>query len=105
MRAKPGQHLTQAGVILARRAGETIGPFDRVITSTVPRAFETALAMGFAVDEVLDALAQMGDAVDAEIRWPASFGEIAAVMHQGGAAAMFGRRLARLLVEIAAAPR
>ena len=33
------------------------------------------------------ALAQMGDAVDAEIRWPAAFGEIAAVMRQGGAAA------------------
>lgn len=30
----PGRHLNQAGVSLARRAGETIGPFDRVITST-----------------------------------------------------------------------
>ncbi len=102
MRAKPGQHLTQAGVSLARRAGEGIGPFDRVITSTVPRAFETALAMGFAVDEELDALAQMGEGVDREIEWPASFGQIAAVMRRGGAAAKFGQRLARLLAEIAA---
>lgn len=103
MRAKPGQHLTQAGVTLARRVGDGIGPFDRVITSTVPRAFETALAMGFAVDEELAALAQMGDAVDAEIRWPAPFSEIAAAMRRGGAAAKFGHRLARLLVEIVAA--
>lgn len=103
MRGKPGQHLTQAGVTLARRVGETIGPFDRVITSTVPRAFETALAMGFAVDEELEALAQMGEAVDHEIRWPATFGEIGRVMQQGGAAAKFGRRLARLLRDIALA--
>lgn len=102
MRAKPGQHLTQAGVSLARRVGEGLGPFDRVITSPVPRAFETALAMGFAVDEELDALAQMGEGVDREIEWPASFGRIAAVMRRGGAAAAFGRRLARLLGEIAA---
>ncbi len=102
MRAKPGQHLTQAGVTLARRAGEGIGPFNRVITSPVPRAFETALAMGFAVDAELDALAQMGDAVDVEIEWPMTFGALAAVMREGGAAAKFGQRLARLLAEIAA---
>jgi len=103
MRGKPGQHLTQAGVTLARRVGETIGPFDRVITSPAPRAFETAIAMGFAVDEQLDALAEMGSAADAEIRWPASFGEIALAMRRGGAAAKFGKKLARLLRDIALA--
>lgn len=101
MRAKPGQHLTQAGVALARRVGESIGPFDRVITSPVPRALETAIAMGFAVDEQIEALAHMDDAVDEEIRWPVPFGEISRVMGRGGAAAKFGRKLARLLREIA----
>lgn len=101
MRAKPGEHLTQAGVTLARRTGETMSRFDRVITSPVPRAFETAIAMGFAVDEELDALAQMAEAADLEIRWPARFGEIAAAMRQGGAAAKFGAKLARLLSAIA----
>ncbi len=103
MRAKPGQHLTQAGVTLARRVGEGIGPFNRVITSPVPRAFETAIAMGFAVDEQLDALAEMGSAAEAEIRWPAPFAEISAAMRRGGAAAKFGRKLARLLREVALA--
>lgn len=101
MRAKPGQHLNQAGVTLARRVGDGLGPFNRVITSTLPRAFETALAMGFAIDEQLDALAQMGDAVDREIRWPAPFGEISQVMQQNSAVAEFGARLARLLRAIA----
>jgi broad specificity phosphatase PhoE len=101
MRAKPGPHLTQAGVTLARRVGATAGPFDRVVTSTVSRAFETALAMGFAVDEQLDALAQMGDAVDTELQWPAPFGEISQALQRGGAAGQFGGRLARLLRAIA----
>lgn len=101
LRAQPGQHLTQAGVTLARRVGETIGPFDRVITSTVPRAFETALAMGFAVDEQLEILSEMGSAVSAEIAWPASFGEIAAALRHGEAAARFARKLAKALRDIA----
>ncbi len=50
MRTKPGQDLSQAGVALARRTGEKLGPFEHVATSTVPRAFQTAIAMGFAVD-------------------------------------------------------
>jgi broad specificity phosphatase PhoE len=103
MRAKPGQHLTQAGVTLARRVGEGIGPFNRVITSTVPRTFETAIAMGFAVDEERDVLAQMSPDVEAEIRWPAAFSEIGRVMKAGGAAAMFGDTLARLLKAVAEA--
>ena len=42
----PQPHLSQQGVDLARRAGEGLGHFDRVMTSTVPRAFETAIAIG-----------------------------------------------------------
>ncbi|MFC7619902.1 hypothetical protein [Microlunatus sp. GCM10028923] len=46
-----GSQLSQAGVDLARRLGRTMGPYDIVATSVVPRARETALAMGFAVDQ------------------------------------------------------
>lgn len=45
-----GSQLSQAGVDLAREVGRTMGPYDVVATSVVPRARETALAMGFAVD-------------------------------------------------------
>jgi hypothetical protein len=69
MRLIPDHHLTQAGVELARRIGESTGPFQRVITSTLPRAFETALAMGFAVDEQNEVLSQLAPDVEDEIAW------------------------------------
>jgi broad specificity phosphatase PhoE len=49
-----GSHLSGEGVTAARRAGEALGPFDRVIVSTSPRTMETAMAMGFAVDELVE---------------------------------------------------
>jgi len=45
-----GSQLSQPGVTLARNIGAALGPFDRVVTSVLPRSRETALAMGFAVD-------------------------------------------------------
>ena len=59
-RVRPGQHLSQWGVLLARRVGDELGPFDRVVTSPLPRCIETAVAMGFAVDETIEALAGPG---------------------------------------------
>jgi len=56
-RIRPEQHLSQWGVNLARRVGETIGSFERVVTSPLPRCVETAVAMGFAVTETIDELA------------------------------------------------
>jgi broad specificity phosphatase PhoE len=64
MRTKPGQHLSQAGVDLARRVGEKVGPFDQVLTSTVPRAFETSVAMGFAVDRQIELLSSMPENIE-----------------------------------------
>jgi len=103
MRVESGQHLSQEGVDLARRVGSEIGPFDRVITSTIPRAFETAIAMGFAVDEQLEQLGMMGDDVDAEIDWKAGFAEFARVIRQGGATARFARAQSELWRSIAEA--
>ena len=50
-RVQPNEHLSQEGVDLARRIGEGAGPFDLVVASPLPRTAETAVAMGFAVDE------------------------------------------------------
>lgn len=91
MRTKPGQHLSQAGVSLARSIGDDIGPFNLVVTSTLPRAFETAIAMGFAVNEEYEQLSYMGDDVDAEIVWSAGFAEFGRVIRQNGATARFAR--------------
>jgi len=52
-----GSQLSQQGVEVARQLGATLGPFARVVTSVVPRARETAIAMGFAVDYELVTLA------------------------------------------------
>lgn len=102
LRVKPGQHLSQEGVTLARRIGETSGPFQRVITSTVPRAFETAIALGFAVDEQIEMLSEMGRAVDVAIAWPASFASIAQAIRADEAAGKFARAQAWLVRSIAA---
>ena len=94
IRNKAGQHLTQQGVSLARQVGETTGPFHRVITSTVPRAFETAIAMGFAVDEESELISTTGPYVDTEAPWPMSPGEYARIVRQGKAAARYADQLA-----------
>ena len=103
IRVKPGPHLSQAGVNLARRVGSSRGAYDRVITSTIPRAFETAIAMGFAVDEQLDQLNEMSNDVDAEIHWAAGFAAFARVIEQGGATARFARAQAQTWRSIARA--
>ncbi|MBI3974373.1 MAG: histidine phosphatase family protein [Chloroflexi bacterium] len=101
MRTTPGQHLSQAGVDLARRIGDTIGPFDLIVTSTLPRAYETAIAMGFAVDRQLDELASMPDGIEDEVDWPEGFVAVARALRRDGIAARYCREQARLLRSIA----
>jgi broad specificity phosphatase PhoE len=90
-------HLSQAGVDLARRVGQTIGPFDLVYTSHITRTLETALAMGFAVTGQSD----VPEAIVAEARaefghherwsWERPFEGFARLVQQGGATARLGR--------------
>lgn len=101
IRRKPADHLSQEGVILARRVGENLGPFDRVITSTLPRAIETAVAMGFAVDELHELMSGYNDEVEREAPWPLSLAGYAEVVRQGGAAARYAARLAALYARTA----
>src|SRR5688572_23391945 len=94
VRSQAGQHLSQEGVNLARKVGNDMGPFDVVVTSTLPRAFETAIAMGFAVDKQDEQLNVMGEEVTAEIHWTESFLRFSEVIKNGGAAANFGHEQA-----------
>ena len=73
LRSLSSSHISQGGVDLARRVGEGLGKFDRVVTSTLPRAFETAIAMGYAVDEQIEQLGIMGDEVQAVVQWNAGY--------------------------------
>ena len=101
MRQKPGSHLNQAGVSLARKTGETMGPFAKVITSNLPRAVETAVAMGFAVDEEKDLLAYYDEKVGEEVRWDAGFQEFAEAIRRGRKTEKFANNLKCLLMEMA----
>ena len=93
-----GSHLSIEGVALARQIGGEIGPFDLVLTSLVPRALETALAMGFAVNDQLEALGDLSAAASAEIghqerwAWQEPFVRFAHVVRQGGHTTRMGER-------------
>ncbi len=95
-------HLSQEGVSMARRVGNSMGHFDGVATSTLPRAFETAIAMGYAVDYQLDELLPANGLVSAEIDLDDSFADVSRAMKQGGHAAAYAQGLATLWRELAA---
>lgn len=100
-KAGGGSQLSQDGVELARRVGASIGPFARVATSVAPRARETAIAMGFAVDQELVTLIDE-DAPAAEFeasRWweaPQPFVALAGIVRAGGPTLAFGRAVVTL---------
>jgi broad specificity phosphatase PhoE len=89
-KAGGGSQLSQAGVDFARRVGARIGPFDRVAGSVVARTRETAIAMGFAVDEELAPLISHEEAAAAfeAAAWSSAaqpFAALAALVAGGGA--------------------
>lgn len=92
----PQPHLSQTGVELARRAGKGLGKFDRVVTSTLPRAFETAIALGYAVDEQIEQLSTMGDDVTAVIQWNAGYAAWAKAAQNSPVVAQYTQALAEL---------
>jgi broad specificity phosphatase PhoE len=100
-KAGGGSQLSQAGVDLARRVGASIGPFERVATSVSPRARETAIAMGFAVDQELLTLVDE-DAPAAEFearRWweaPQPFVALAQIVRAGGPTLALGHAIVGL---------
>ncbi len=101
IRSKPGDHLNLQGVTLARLVGQNLGPFDRVVTSTLSRALETAIAMGFAVDEQNALMSSYGREVEREAPWPLSCAGYAEVIRQGGAAAKYADQLVAIYTKLA----
>src|SRR4051812_41754146 len=102
MRTKPGEHLSQAGVDLARRVGEGLGPFARVVTTRAPRAFETAIAMGYAVDAQPGDFPQLDAEGESEVAWDAGYAAWCRAVGLGGGAARYAQREAacwRAIVE------
>ncbi|MBI5946300.1 MAG: hypothetical protein HY864_18215 [Chloroflexi bacterium] len=94
------EHLNQKGVMLARRIGQHLGPFERVVTSTHHRAFETAIAMGFAVDEQNELVSTYGREVERNAPWPQPFANYVEIVKQDGPAAGYARKLAQYYVDM-----
>jgi broad specificity phosphatase PhoE len=92
--------LSEEGIALARLVGQDMGKFDRVVTSPLPRAIQTAEAMGFQVDETVELLSTTTDPVEAECPWPASFAEYAAASRQNGPTTRYAQRLAAFYVKL-----
>jgi broad specificity phosphatase PhoE len=100
MRARPGKHLTREGVRLARDVGVHLGAFDLVVTSDVPRAIETAVAMGYASDRQIEDLGSLFGADD-EVDWESGCAAIAEALPGSKRLARAARKHAELLTEIA----
>jgi broad specificity phosphatase PhoE len=108
-RERPGQHLVQRGVEMARTLGATLGPFDRVVTSPLPRCVETAVAMGFAVDEDRSTLAGSdgrGESVPGlpdDFDWDGGYAAFGRLLAHGGPFADFAWGQAAVWLDIARA--
>ncbi|EQD44634.1 Phosphoglycerate mutase domain protein [mine drainage metagenome] len=91
-----GTHLNREGVALARQVGRSLDPFDRVVTSPKPRAIETAVAFGCAVDAVEDELGGVPDDIDALLEGADSFAAYALVARRRPEVRRFMDRQAEL---------
>jgi gluconolactonase len=101
IREKPNEHLSDDGVRLARRVGETMMTFERVYTSPLPRAQETALAMGYAIHDTVKALGTDPLAkVDSHVDWKAGFAGWKSAYARSKAVAKFARRQEKLFREL-----
>lgn len=96
-------HLNQAGVALARRAGERLGVFAQVYCSPAVRAIETAVAMGYAVSAEREELALPdGKALSRELDTIRRFEDAARLLRAGAHIPVYGAQL-RAFVEEAVA--
>ena len=101
-----GSHLSAEGVALARAVGACLGPFAKVVASPVPRTAETALAMGFAVDDIVDLPSGYVPGLldhHAQWSWPHPYARYAELIAQGGAVAHIAATIRTALIRIVAA--
>ncbi len=76
--SNPNSHLAQAGIEQARAAAAWCDRFDFVVASPLPRAYETAIAMGFAVDRTHPAIQEHSEQIMDDVQWDAGYSAWAA---------------------------
>jgi len=101
MRVRPSPHLTQEGVDKARRVGESLGDFNLVISSRAPRAIETAVAMGYAVDEIMEEVSTTPDELNQEVIWGVDFLQYFEVVKKGEKTTKYASDMALFIKKIA----
>lgn len=72
-RSKPMSHLSQTGLNLAKSIDNLLDSYDIVITSTLQRAMETAVAMGHAITYTDKRLNTYGQLIEDIVRYPLTF--------------------------------
>jgi broad specificity phosphatase PhoE len=87
-RHKPGDNLNARGVARARNASGRDRYYALVVTSPVPRAIQTAVAMGHSVDEEDWTMASMGGAMT-DFPWDDSFAAMQRAIRTDRAAAAY----------------
>jgi len=88
-RHKPGDNLNARGVARARNASARGRSFARVVTSPIPRAVQTAVAMGHSVDADNWFLASMGDRVSQSLIFDDDFAMMQGAIRTDRAAALY----------------
>ena len=76
--SNPNSHLAQAGIEQARAAAAWCDRFDFVVASPLPRADETAIAMGFAVDRTHPAIQELSEQIMNDVQWDGGYSAWAA---------------------------
>lgn len=99
-------HISQAGLELARQVGQTMGPFAAVLSSPAPRCIETAVAMGFAVQDVYEPVQEQMTKKETEkvarlLPMEASFVQRAEAMRDHKTARQYARMLVAQWAEVA----
>jgi broad specificity phosphatase PhoE len=108
-RQRPAQHLIQRGVDMARTLGAELGPFDLVVTSPLARCVETAVGMGFAVDQDRTELAGedgLGESVPGlpdDFDWDEGYAAFGRALAQGEAFAAYAQGQAAIWLDVARA--
>lgn len=94
MRSKPGQHISQSGISLANYVGRPTDHFDLVVSSEIPRAIETAIAMGFAVNYQISELGILPEGIFSAVAWPTSMGNISKTVSNNESCSLFAKEQA-----------
>lgn len=81
-RSDNASHLSPLGIEQARKARSGFERFDMVVTSPLPRAVETAVAMGFAVTRTHPGIQEIGERILDHVGWNEGYTAWAAARHE-----------------------